>query len=124
MILSRLLDVVRAQPAVVIAAAASIMLTVQQALDGELTWTAALPLVLGILIRSVVTPAYGGWVSRHGVLLGVIGSCVVIVGQLADGTVTTQAAWPLLLGVLVKASGAPPAPPVVPFGGTTGLTGV
>jgi Na+-transporting NADH:ubiquinone oxidoreductase subunit NqrB len=95
----------RRQPALVIGVFTTIAWTVTQAAAGQVTWAVALPLIVAVAIRSIVEPSIPGWLARHGIAVGVVVSAVVIVGQLADGTITIAAVWPAAAGLLLRGYG-------------------
>jgi hypothetical protein len=93
----------KAHPTIVLGVVCSILLAVNSAATGNITWTVAIPFAVALILHSLVSPAIPGWIARNGVLLGIVGSLAVLAGQLADGTVTLAAAYPIILLTIAKA---------------------
>jgi hypothetical protein len=51
------LTLIKREPAVLIGLLASVLVVVQQVVAGSLTWSAAVPVVVGIVTRFFVSPA-------------------------------------------------------------------
>lgn len=55
----------KAEPAVWMGALASIALTLQSAFSGTMSWEDAVPFIVGVLIRELVSPSVGHGKSSH-----------------------------------------------------------